>query len=148
MVTQSLTLRKFSVTKSFLLYIPVIHKLSYSTSNDIFHWNVSPLPAYISSNDMHFRLYFVSPNSLVVSRMLKIFATTPGKVLHSVVKKRVSTPTNSTVFHFRLMLLYQCWIWYSALNLRSVQTQTSVYGSLYLLLHFSFKWAALLHIWH
>jgi hypothetical protein len=85
-------------------------------------------------------VYFKSPNSLVVSHKLKIFTTTPGQVLHSVVKERVSTPTNSTVFHsfhiFWLMLLYQCWIWYYSISLRSVQTQPSVYGSLYFLLIF------------
>jgi hypothetical protein len=85
-------------------------------------------------------LYFISPNSLVVSHKLKIFNTTPGQVLHSVVKERVSKPTNSTVFHFFnifwLMLLYQCSVSYYSGSLRYVQTQTSVYGSLYFLLIF------------
>jgi len=98
MVTQSLNLLKISVI-NFLPYIPVIHKLSYSTRNDIFHWNISPFQPYISLNDVLFRFYLISPNSLVVSHKLKIFATTPGQVLHSVVKERVSTPTNSTIFN-------------------------------------------------
>ena len=90
MVTQSLNLPKFSVI-NLLLHIPVIHMLSYSSSSSIFHWNVSSLRPYISLNDVHFRLHLIGPNSLVVSHTLQNFATTPGEVLHSVVKERVSS---------------------------------------------------------
>jgi hypothetical protein len=99
MVTQSLNLRKFSVKKK-KVYCPYTSdpQAFLFHQQDIFHWKISPPPTYISSNDMNFRLNFLSPNSLVVSHMLKIFATTPGKVLHSVVKERVLTPTHSTGF--------------------------------------------------
>lgn len=98
MVTQSLNLPKFSVI-NLLLHIPVIYMLSYcssSSSSSIFRCNVSSFRPYISSNGVHFRLHLISPNSLVVSHTLKIFATTPGKVLHSVVRKWVY---NTDQFH-------------------------------------------------